>query len=214
MRWAIIVFGFMQQNEFKLCCFRNVHFYAYHLLQCFCFISLHISPFVIVSRTQQQQQCTHKFISFMLRFLELSIFFCIVSFPNWSSVNPWSANSFSVCATLYRLEKEAKKNFWLFLGNTCSKTDSWELPKQVLDVHQFIFANPIISFVYHLKPYDFNKTSSPTATIISTPPDRIIRPPIFTSPSLKYIQFKLLSQSTIHWNRQKIMTELYPCFGL
>lgn len=132
-------------------------------------------------------------------------FFCIVSFPNWSSVNPRSANNFIICSTLHRLKRRQRRTFG-FLGNTCSKRYSWELPKQVLEVRfaSIYFHILMISFVYHLKPYDFNKHHP-------QPPQSYQLPLIALSDHLlsqvhhQNIQFQLLSQSKIHLNRQKIM---------
>lgn len=71
--------------------FRNVHRYAYHLLQCFCYI--HCTNFFFVAffsppSPSAEQQCAHKFTSLgSLNFRFFFYLFCIVSFLNYSSVN-------------------------------------------------------------------------------------------------------------------------------
>lgn len=93
-----------QSSSFRI---SNVHVYAYHLPQCFCYISLHIVILVRSpsSSSNRTAKCTHKFISFSYffetwlhrtssaEFLELSILvlFCIfalaLSYPSSITVH-------------------------------------------------------------------------------------------------------------------------------
>lgn len=65
----------------------------------------------------------------------------------------------------------------------------------------------MISFVYHLKPYDFNKHHPQPPHSYQLPPIALSDHP-FSQVHHQNIQFKLLSQSIIHQNRQRIMIKL------